>query len=199
MEACWDMETRMPCTPFGNTNAMVHQQLLLDYGGGDACTAEDTDGCPPYHIWRNGTKVHKSDREGYPYGAYKFYCAPCQSGCAEAGGAGVPCCDAFSNSNGQSIYKLAPHAEWAHWGFPRNATDGFVGDPKMHELNVGGLFTQIWFPCMTTAPIEIITVNIGPETGLGTGTHDTDFLVSDFDILVPDDDDDAAAAARAAT
>lgn len=28
-------------------------------------------------------------------------------------------------------------------------------------------------------------VNIGPETGLGTGTHDTEFVVSDFDILMP--------------
>jgi hypothetical protein len=42
---------------------------------------------------------------------------------------------------------------------------------------VGGLFTQIWFPCMTTEPVEIITVNIGPETGYGTGTHDTNFFV----------------------
>ena len=34
-------------------------------------------------------------------------------------------------------------------------------------------------------PMEIVTVNIGPETGLGTGTHDTEFFISDFDILVP--------------
>ena len=112
-------------------------------------------------------------------------------------------------------------------GFPANKSDGFVGNPKMHELNVGytrayrsrcdsihsihrksrrtdlfsamhdlifanengvhrGLWKQIWFPCMATEPIEIITVNIGPETGLGGGTHDTEFYVSDFDILVPD-------------
>lgn len=96
------------------------------------------------------------------------------------------CCDKFSNSNGQSIYKLAPHAEWGHWGFPVNASDGFVGHPKLHELNVGGLFTQIWFPCMTSDPIEIITVSIGPETGYGVGSHDTNFLVSEFDILVPE-------------
>ncbi len=44
---------------------------------------------------------------------------------------------------------------------------------------------------MATEPIEIITVNIGPETGLGGGTHDTEFYVSDFDILVPDTVDNA--------
>ena len=37
------------------------------------------------------------------------------------------------------------------------------------------LWKQIWFPCMATEPIEIVTVNIGPETGLGGGTHDTEF------------------------
>ena len=53
-------------------------------------------------------------------------------------------------------------------------------------MDARGLWKQIWFPCMATEPIEIITVNIGPETGLGGGTHDTEFYVSDFDILVPD-------------
>ena len=70
---------------------------------------------------------------------------------------------------------------WAVHGFPANASDGYVGNPKMHELNVGALWKQIWFPCMATEPIEIITVNIGPETlaGPGGSTHDTEFFVSD--------------------
>jgi len=38
---------------------------------------------------------------------------------------------------------------------------------------------------MATEPIEVITLNIGPETGLGTGNHDTEWFVSDFDVLVP--------------
>eukprot|EP00756_Hemistasia_phaeocysticola_P053805 Hpha_TRINITY_DN29757_c0_g1::TRINITY_DN29757_c0_g1_i1::g.2522::m.2522 len=184
MEACWDTRTRKPCRPYGDTNTMVHQQVLLDYGGDDSCTRDNPQlGCPRYHRWRNGSTVHRNS-SWFPYDAYKFYCGPCQS-CDEML-PGERCCDPFSNSNGQSIYKLAPHPEWAFWGFPENATDGFVGHPKMHELNVGGLFTQIWFPCMTTEPIEIVTVNIGPETGYGTGTHDTEFFVADFDVLIPD-------------
>lgn len=184
MEACWDQKTRKPCQPYGDTDSMVHQQVLLDYGGGDSCTPSNFIGCPRYHIWRNGSKVYRSD-PAFPYDAYKQYCGPCTS-CPEME-PGEPCCDPYSNSNGQSIYKIAPHPEWVHWGFPANATDGFVGQPKFHELNVGGLFTQIWFPCMTTEPIEIITVSIGPETGYGTGTHDTEFFVSEFDILVPEE------------
>ena len=176
MEACWDQKTRKPCVPYGDTNAMVHQQVLLDYSGGGHSG-------PPFHILRNGTKVSREDPR-YPLAAYKYYCCPCES-CDECGQLGLSCCDAYSNSNGQSIYKIAPHPEWAHWGFPANATDGWVGSPKLHELNVGGLFSQIWFPCMTTEPIEIISVNIGPETGLGSGDHSTEFFVSDFDVLVP--------------
>ena len=180
---------------------MVHQQVLLDYSGNGG------GGGPPFHILLNGTVVPRG-HSLYPADAYKEYCCPCTS-CQECVDLKQPCCDALSNPNGQSIYKIHPHPVWAVHGFPANASDGFVGyvhhnprllfvygsistvgfdysDPKMHELNVGGLFKQIWFPCMAKEPIEIITVNIGPETGLGGGTHDTEFYISDFDILVPD-------------
>lgn len=175
MEACWDQKTGKPCTPYGDTNAMVHNQVLLDY-------SSDGGGGPPFHILRDGTKVNKSDPR-YPKGAYGGYCCPCYS-CNECTELGLACCDPFSNSNGQSIYKLAPHPEWAYWGFPANKSDGWIGNPKLHELNVGGLFSQIWFPCMTSEPIEIVSVNIGPET---LGGRDSEFIVSDFDILVPDE------------
>ena len=184
MESCWNQLTGKRCEPYGNTNENVHQQVLLDYGGGDSCTIEDPSGCPLYHILRNGTKIHRLNKAHFPYTAYKQYCCPCTS-CTECHDEPLPCCDPMSNSNGQSIYKLAPDLIWAEYGFPHNATDGFVGRPKMHELHVGALWEQIWFPCMTKEPIEIITLNIGPETGLGTGTHDTEFFVSDFDVLVP--------------
>uniref|UniRef100_A0A7S4C9E9 DUF7705 domain-containing protein n=1 Tax=Eutreptiella gymnastica TaxID=73025 RepID=A0A7S4C9E9_9EUGL len=182
MEACWDQATGEPCRPYGDPNRMAHQQVLLNYGGADLCTPAAPQYCPRYHIRRDGTRVHRTD-PAFPYSAYKSYCGPCQA-CGEML-PGENCCDPYSNPNAQSIYSLAPDPEWAHWGFPAHAGDGFVGDPKWHELNVGGLFTQIWFPCMTTKPIEIVTVNIGPETGYGTGSHDTNFLISDFDILVP--------------
>ena len=177
MEACWDQVTGKNCRPYGDTNRMVHQQVLLDYGHKGGGTG------PPYHILLNGTKVHRSDPL-YPKSAYSFYCCPCTS-CAECEGA---CCDALSNPNGQSIYKIAPDPVWAVHGFPANASDGYTGNAKMHELNVGALWKQIWFPCMATEPIEIITVNMGPETisGHGDPTHDTEFFISDFDILVPD-------------
>ena len=177
MEACWDQVTGKNCRPYGDTNTMVHQQVLLDYGHKGS-----PGGGPPYHILLNGTKVHRSDPL-YPKSAYSMYCCPCTS-CAECEGS---CCDPLSNPNGQSIYKIAPDPTWAVHGFPANASDGWVGTPKLHELNVGALWKQIWFPCMATEPIEIITVNLGPETigGRGDSTHDTEFFISDFDILVP--------------
>ena len=182
MEACWDQRSGAPCRPYGDTNRNAHNQVLLDYGGDRPCSAASPHACPPYHRWRNGSLVANTDAARFPYSAYKFYCCPCTA-CAECDG--TACCDPLSNPDGQSIYKLAPDAEWAVHGFPANATDGWVGHPKMHELHVGALWEQIWFPCMTNQSIEIITLNIGPETGLGTGTHDTEFFISDFDVLVP--------------
>ena len=44
---------------------------------------------------------------------------------------------------------------------------------------------RVCFLATTQEPIEIVTLNIGPETGLGSGTHDTEFFISDFDVLVP--------------
>ena len=61
MEACWDQLTGKNCRPYGNTNAMVHQQVLLDLGGGDSCTGPTSGGCPPFHIEATGEKVPKSD------------------------------------------------------------------------------------------------------------------------------------------
>ena len=184
MESCWNQVTGNNCRPYGNTNQNSHQQVLLDYGGSDSCTADEPLGCPVYHVEKNGTKIHRLDKAHFPYDAYKQYCCPCTS-CSKCNDLNVPCCDPLSNSNGQSIYKIAPHPIWAVYGFPRNATDGFLGDPKMHELHVGKLWDQIWFPCPATESMEIITLNIGPETGYGTGTHDTEFFLSDFDVLVP--------------
>ena len=70
-------------------------------------------------------------------------------------------------------------------GFPSDPHDTLVGDNgTMYELEVGLLWKHIWFPCMATEPVEIVTLNIGPETGLGSGTHDTEFFISDFDVLV---------------
>lgn len=182
MEACWDQITGKNCRPYGNTNRNVHQQVLLDYGiGGGSCSKDSINGCPLFHILRNGTKVSRENKQHFPYNAYKQYCCPCTS-CSEC--INVPCCDPMSNSNGQSIYKISPHPIWNAYGFPINSSDGFIGDAKMHELHVGKLWQQIWFPCMAKEPIEIITLNIGPETGLGTSTHDTEFFISDFDVLL---------------
>eukprot|EP00937_MAST-01D_sp_MAST-1D-sp2_P003702 g3702.t1 len=183
-EACWDQVTGRNCRPYGDTNRMSHQQVLLDYGGGDACTQHSRGGCPLYHLYRNGSRVRRDDAR-FPHTAYKFYCCPCTV-CAACAALGLGCCDPLSNPNGQSIYKIAPDAEWAPLGFPANASDGFVGNAKEHELHVGKLWQQMWFACPASEPPRFVTFNIGPETGYGTGTHDTEFFVAGFDVLVPD-------------
>lgn len=95
------------CRPYGDTNRMVHQQVLLDYGNGG-------NGGPPFHILLNGTVVPRG-HSLYPQGAYKEYCCPCTS-CSECAKYHTPCCDPLSNPNGQSIYKIHPHPVWAVHG-----------------------------------------------------------------------------------
>jgi hypothetical protein len=190
MEACWNQVTGKMCTPYENTNEIAHQQVLLDYGGtSSGCSNTSIGGCPKYHINKFFEKIHRNNTAEFPYDAYKQYCCPCTtcSECQSDPNDLMVCCDPMSNPDGQSIYKLAPHPIWNEYGFPINSTDGFVNHPKMHRLHVGKLWERIWFPCMATEPIELITFNIGPETGYGVanGTHDTEFFISDFDVLVP--------------
>jgi len=179
-EACWDQKTRKPCVPYGDTNTMSHQQVLLDWN--DRYNYNCSHGCPRYHIFANGSRVHRDDPR-YPRDAYGMYCV--SNACDEA--EGEPMCDETSNSNPQSIYKLRPHPEWAQYGFPSKPGEGFVGDPRTWELNVGRLWEHMWFPCDQEGPKEIVSLNIGPEAIGGIGSMDTEWIVSDFDVLVPDE------------
>jgi hypothetical protein len=151
MEACWDQLTGKNCRPYGNTNHIVHQQVLLDLGGGDYCNPPPHNGaCPPFHIDNNGDKVSSTNTTHFPYSAYKMYCCPCTS-CSEC--VGLPCCDALSNPNGQSIYKIAPDPVWGEFGFPSNPKETTpstmsADNGKLWELHVGKLWKHIWFPCM---------------------------------------------------
>ena len=85
MEACWDQDTGKNCRPYGNANRMVHNQVLLDYGGGDGCHKAGDSSCPPYHVAKNGTLLPSGSHGSgvasaeFPYEAYKFYCCPCTS------------------------------------------------------------------------------------------------------------------------
>ena len=55
----------------------------------------------------------------------------------------------------------------------------------MHELNVGGLFTQLVFACPRADlnAVEIASIQLGPE--ISGKTAQANFTVSGFDILVP--------------
>ena len=207
MVACWNVNTGKPCQPYDDTNAVVHQQILFNMGKTSTPCGSPTSnlGCPKHHViphptatiharelshcdvvvpqrFRDGTLVSRDDRS-YPFDAYLGYCCPCDT-CRKCG-AGVICCDPFSSTNGQSIYQLGPSSEWTHWGFPANSSDGWIGHPKMHELNVGGLFTQLVFACPPSDlnQVEIASIQLGPE--ISGKSAQVNFTVSGFDILVP--------------
>jgi hypothetical protein len=140
--------TREP-TPAPRTTAHDFQTIMrCDYIYACELAHFDLWWCVLSQRFRNGTLVSRDDPH-YPFDAYLGYCCPCDT-CHKCGD-GVACCDPFSSTNGKSIYQLGPSREWTRWGFPVNSSDGWIGHPKMHELNVGGLLTQLVFACPVSA------------------------------------------------
>jgi hypothetical protein len=48
------------------------------------CSLSRIDQCPPWHTFRNGSRVHHTNGGGrFPYGAYHVYCSPGNAASAE--------------------------------------------------------------------------------------------------------------------
>ena len=120
MGACWKNDGTA-CD--GNTSTDVTRYLLMEtnpgYDGG--CKPETPLLCPRLHRFLNGTVVDRNSTS-FPYGAYKYWCAPPSCGDRLPG---EPTCDPDSNPMQQTIVKLAPHAEWAAHGFPAEPGAGW--------------------------------------------------------------------------
>jgi hypothetical protein len=98
--------------------------------------------CPPYHTFRNGTRVSRNDKANFPYDAYHVYCSPGNAKHAEQP---TTYCDPYSNPQPQEIMQILPHPVWGEYGYPVKKGDGWIGDPRTWELDVGGLSQNLYF------------------------------------------------------
>ncbi|ESQ39345.1 hypothetical protein EUTSA_v10001420mg [Eutrema salsugineum] len=179
--SCWKNNGE-PCDGDVTTDVTRYSEMIINPKTSVWCNPETLQNCPPYHTFRNGTRVHRTENRRFPYGAYHIYCAP---GNAEQLELPVGTCDAFSNPQAQEILQLLPHPVWGEFGYPTRMGDGWVGDPRTWELDVGALSSSLYFyqdPGTTPARRIWTSVDVGTEIFIDQGI--AEWHLSDFDVLI---------------
>ncbi|KAG4921740.1 hypothetical protein JHK82_050687 [Glycine max] len=97
---------------------------------------------PPFHITPEDRKIYRNDTANFPYLAYHYYCAP---GNAKHLEQLVSTCDPYNNPQAQEIFQLLLDPIWGAYGYPTQKEDGWVGDPRIWELDVGGTSIRLYF------------------------------------------------------
>ncbi|EEF33893.1 conserved hypothetical protein [Ricinus communis] len=141
MGGCWKNNGK-PCDGDVTTDVTRYSEMIINPETEAWCKPNDLKLCPPYHTFPNGTKVHRTDRDNYPYDAYHLWCAPGNAMFLEQP---YSACDAYSNPQPQEILQILPHPAWGEYGYPTNKGQGWVGDPRSWELDVGRLSQSLYF------------------------------------------------------
>ncbi|KAF0927144.1 hypothetical protein E2562_030591 [Oryza meyeriana var. granulata] len=114
MGSCWKNDGR-PCDGDVTTDVTRYSEMIINPETPSWCTPGKVGLCPPWHTFRNGTRVHRTDATRFPYAAYHMYCSP---GNARAAEQPTTPCDAYSNPQQQEILQLVPHPVWGEFGYP---------------------------------------------------------------------------------
>lgn len=138
---CWKNNGK-PCDRDVTTDVTRYSEMIINPETKSWCKPESLKLCPPYHFFSNGTKIHRTDKENYPYDAYHLWCAP---GNAEHVEEPYILCDPYSNPQAQEILQILPHPIWGEYGYPTKKGDGWIGDPRTWELDVGRLSQALYF------------------------------------------------------
>ncbi|KAL5732153.1 hypothetical protein ACHQM5_004805 [Ranunculus cassubicifolius] len=183
MGSCWKNNGK-PCDGDVTTDVTRYSEMIINPTTETWCRPNDTKLCPPYHTFRNGTRVHRNETTKYPYEAYHMHCLP---GNGEHLEKPYSICDQYSNPQPQEILQILPHPVWGEYGYPTEKGQGWIGDARTWELDVGGLSQSLYFyqdPGTEPARRQWMSIDLGTEV-----YHDPDSLsewkVSDFDIIVP--------------
>ncbi|KAG4916727.1 hypothetical protein HKD37_19G054829 [Glycine soja] len=88
----------------------------------------------------------------------------------------------WSNPQAQEIVQLLPHPIWGAY-----VGDGWVGDPRTWELDVGGLSSRLYFyQDPGTPPAKRIWTSIDTGTEIFVSAQDevAEWTLSDFDVIL---------------
>ncbi|GLU17764.1 hypothetical protein SLE2022_341200 [Rubroshorea leprosula] len=184
MGSCWKNDGK-PCDGDVTTDVTRYSEMIINPEVEAWCRPDDLKLCPPYHTLPNGTKIHRTDRKNFPYGAYHIYCSP---GNAKHLEAPYDLCDPYSNPQLQEILQILPHPVWGEYGYPTKKGEGWIGDPRTWELDVGRLSQSLYFyqdPGTRPVEREWPSIDLGTEIYISPDDQVAEWTVSDFDIIVP--------------
>ncbi|KAL0398425.1 UNVERIFIED_CONTAM: hypothetical protein Sradi_2185800 [Sesamum radiatum] len=162
MGSCWK-NNGQPCDGDVTSDVTRYSEMILNPETPSWCRADDIKLCPPYHTFPNGTRVHRNDTGRFPYEAYHLYCSP---GNAEYIEKPNVMCDPYSNPQPQEILQILPHPVWGDYGYPTRKGEGWIGDPRSWDLDVGRLSQSLYFyqdPGTAPARRQWTSIDLGTE------------------------------------
>ncbi|KAK6132577.1 hypothetical protein DH2020_033679 [Rehmannia glutinosa] len=183
--SCWKNNGE-PCNGNVTTDVTRYSEMIINPTINSWCNPTSLGSCPPYHALPNGTRIHRTDRENFPYGAYHLYCTP---GNAEYPEEPYNFCDPYSNPQPQEILQILPHPVWGEYGYPTKKGEGWIGDPRTWELDVGRLSQTLYFyqdPGSPPADRYWSSIDSGTEIYMSENQI-AEWTVRDFDITVPEE------------
>lgn len=139
--SCWK-NNGQPCDGDVTSDVTRYSEMILNPDTPSWCNPNDAKLCPPYHTFPNGSRVHRNDIAHFPYKAYHMHCLP---GNAEFAESPHVLCDPYSNPQPQEILQILPHPVWGDYGYPTRKGEGWIGDPRTWELDVGRLSQSLYF------------------------------------------------------
>ncbi|KAG8364827.1 hypothetical protein BUALT_Bualt18G0039100 [Buddleja alternifolia] len=184
--SCWKNNGE-PCNGDVTTDVTRYSEMIINPSIDSWCNPTSLWSCPPYHTLPNGTRIHRTDKEKFPYDAYHIYCSP---GNAEYPEEPYNFCDPYSNPQPQEIVQILPHPVWGEYGYPTKKGQGWIGDPTTWELDVGRLSQTLYFyedPGSVGAERNWSSIDLGTEIYMDDDQI-AEWTVTDFDIIVPSEE-----------
>ncbi|KVH94553.1 uncharacterized protein LOC112518317 [Cynara cardunculus var. scolymus] len=183
MGSCWK-NNGDPCDGDVLTDITRYSEMIINPEIPAWCGPSALENCPPYHITPNNTKIYRNNTRNFPYGAYHYYCAP---GNAQHLEKPYSTCDPYSNPQAQELVQLLPHPIWREYGYPTKQGEGWVGDARSWELDVGGLSARLYFyqdPGSKAAKRVWTSLDVGTEIFVSNKDEEAEWRVSDFDVII---------------
>ncbi|XP_031248670.1 uncharacterized protein LOC116106445 [Pistacia vera] len=180
--SCWK-NNGQNCDGNVTSDVTRYSEMIINPNITSWCQPDHLSTCPPYHTFPNGTRVHRNDTAHFPYAAYHLYCSP---GNADHLEMPYTLCDPYSNPQSQEILQILPHPVWGEYGYPTSQGEGWIGDPRTWELDVGRLSQSLYFyqdPGSPPARRQWRSIDLGAEI-FKDPDQVAEWTVSDFDILV---------------